>query len=656
MSKLSVFVLLLVLMALIVGAIGLGLAFLETKTLQGTVIDENGAPISQAALTVAGRSTFSNAQGFFEIQFPRGEWELRAFADGYQEVAERIDAADLWAQNFSAALTLDARLWRGRVVAVDSEAPIANATVEVEGKTLATNGQGEFVVAGLRNGTRITISQPGYRTVSVVVQSAGDKSQTATIALARAETRVLVVDASNEKPLSGAKVMANGTSLNTDAEGAVTFFGLTEGTTIAAQAPGYAGASATPGKDAQVTLRLEPTTLYGHVVDAATKASIGNAVLLVASEKGVTGGALASDARGKFTIQDWNAVPTLYVKKPGYRVGVFDLKKGGAQDFTLTPFDAKGIHLYYGIQRADAERILDEFKGTEMNAVVFDVKESPGYILWDSKTAMAQKIGAYLKRDYTAPDEVETCRTYKLYCIARVTVFKDVLVAKNRPDLALHNAGGGLLYENDAYWTNPSETEVQNYHIGLAQELAAMGFDEVQFDYIRFPGTAGVLASEFGGAEYRVKTIADFLQRASDALRATPAFFSGDVFGLTTAIEDEQGIGQVWEEVAPPFDYISPMMYPSTWRYATNLWGNGFGIKGCADAYVCPYDIMRYGTLKAKERTTNDWTLVRPWLQAYQMNLGTMSDQARGADDAKSAGYLFWNNLGVYPAGLFRKK
>ena len=127
------------------------------------------------------------------------------------------------------------------------------------------------------------------------------------------------------------------------------------------------------------------------------------------------------------------------------------------------------------------------------------------------------------------------------------------------------------------------------------------------------------------------------------------------MFGLTTATDDEQGIGQVWERVAPPFDYISPMMYPSTWRYATNLWGGGFGIKNCSDSYACPYDIMKFGTLKAQERTTNNWTLVRPWLQAYQMGLADMLKQSKGSDDANSAGYLFWNNQGIYPEGLFPK-
>lgn len=660
MSKLSILLVLLLLIAFTMGCLGLGTAYLETKTLRGTVLDKAGAPIPQAALTVAGRSTFSNQEGFFEIQFPRGEWELRAFADGFQETSQIINAAALWEQNFSAALTMDPQPWRVRVVASDSQQPVANARVELPGQILTANAQGEFVALGVRTGDTLKISKPGYRTVNVTVQPTSDPAQTATIALAPAEMRVTVLDASTQKPLPGVRVQAIGSSVNTgantDVDGIVVFRGFTQDTSVSARAPGYAQATANVPGEGQVTLKLQPTSLQGRILDAATKSNIANAVLLLGNTTGATAHALTGDANGNFALQDFSAASRLYIKKPGYLLGAFDLNQGGAQEFHLTPFKVKGIHLYYGIQHQDAERILKQFQNTDMNAVVFDVKESPGFVSWDSQTPLAKKLGAYTPRTFTANDQAEMCRTYKLYCIARVTVFKDILLAQNRPDLALHNAAGRLLWENDAYWTNPAETEAQDYHIGLAKELAAMGFDEIQFDYIRFPGARGIRASEYGDPDYRVATIQSFIQRAADALRPTTAFFSGDVFGLTTAIDDEQGIGQVWESITPPFDYISPMMYPSTWRYATGLWGASFGIANCSDAYACPYEIMRYGTLKAQERTTNNWTLVRPWLQAYSMNLDQMLAQARGSDDANSAGYLFWNNPGDYLDGLFNKK
>ncbi|MCC7161885.1 MAG: carboxypeptidase regulatory-like domain-containing protein [Anaerolineae bacterium] len=656
MTKLTLLLLLLlVLGAVLFGGAGLGIAYLETKTLQGTVLDEQGAAIPQAAVTLAGRSALSDARGAFQIQFPRGEWELRAFADGFQTAVQPIDASDFWRQNFSASLTLSPREWRARVVTGDPAQPLANVHVELDGEILTTNADGEFVARGVRSGAQLKISRPGYRSVSVTVQSADDSAQVTTIALAPAELRVTVVDASNQKPLPGVRVQANGSSVNTDVNGQVVLFALTEGTEISARAPGYSQVIAPAENGADLTLALEPTTLDGRIVDQNTREPVANAVLLYGSAGGETANALSSSPQGTFTIEDFSAVPKLYIKKPGYLLGEFDLTQGGDREFSLTPFRARGIHLHFGINQADAERILTQFKDTEMNAVVFDVKEDPGYLLWDSQAPLALAIGAYLEREYTANDQVETCRQFKLYCIARVTIFKDNLLAQSRPDLALHNVAGGLLYENAAYWTDPAESEVQDYHITLAQELAAMGFDEVQYDYVRYPGTQNILSSEFGDAAYRVGNIKTFLTRAADALRPTTAFFSGDVFGLTTATEDEQGIGQVWEEIVPPFDYVSPMMYPSTWRYATGLWGAAFDIANCSDAYVCPYEIMRYGTLAAQKRTTNNWTLVRPWLQAYQMGLADMLKQAQGSDDANSSGYLFWNNAGVYPDGLFKK-
>ncbi len=651
MSKFSIILVALVIAAVAFAAIGLGVSYFETKTIQGTVLNAQGSPLPQAAITLAGRSALSDAQGKFQLQFPRGAWELRAFADGYKEIVQRIDASDFWNQDFSASLMLSPSEWSARIVSSDDDSPLTGALIELDGQQLQTDANGEFVAHGVRNGTPVRVTVPGYRTANLTVQTTASSNEIVTIPLSPSELTVTVVDSTTQAPLPGVRVQAGQTSNNTDINGIVVLRALTEGTEISAQVPGYRTVKANAGNETALTLSLEPTTLTGRIFDAETQQSVANAILLYGSHEGAA--TSATDTNGNFTIEDFSAVPKLYVKRPGYLLGAFDLNRGGTQDFALTPFHAKGIHLYYGIKKADAERVLEQFRGTEMNAVVFDVKEDPGYILWDSQTPLAKAIGAYVPREYTAQDQVQTCRDYNLYCIARVTVFKDVLLAQSRPDLALHNAAGGLLYENAAYWTNPAEIEVQDYHIGLAKELAAMGFDEIQYDYIRFPGTRDVLASEFGNAEYRTSTIQNFLERSSDALRHTTAFFSGDLFGLTTAVQDEQGIGQVWENVAPPFDYVSPMMYPSTWRYSTNLWG-AFGITNCSDAYACAYEIMRYGTVRAQERTTNNWTLVRPWLQAYQMGLSEMLDQSRGSDDANSSGYLFWNNLAVYPDGLFK--
>jgi hypothetical protein len=236
-----------------------------------------------------------------------------------------------------------------------------------------------------------------------------------------------------------------------------------------------------------------------------------------------------------------------------------------------------------------------------------------------------------------------------LYCIARMVIFKDSRLGRARPELALHYQDGSVYNAGNEIWMNPEKKEIWDYDLALAKELSGIGFDEVQFDYIRYPGNPTPL--EFGTTESRLEAIRQFLEAAAQTFKPLPAFFSGDVFGLTLATEDEQGIGQRLEIDAPYFDYISPMMYPSTWHYAINLWGTGFGIKNCVNAYDCPYDIIRYGTVTARKRINSTWTLIRPWLQAYR-DAGFGSPQyilqKQGAEDADSAGWLFWNNQGIY--------
>jgi hypothetical protein len=153
-----------------------------------------------------------------------------------------------------------------------------------------------------------------------------------------------------------------------------------------------------------------------------------------------------------------------------------------------------------------------------------------------------------------------------------------------------------------------------------------------------------------------LETIRRFLEAASNAFKALPMFFSADVFGLTTATTDEQGIGQRLEIDAPYLDYISPMMYPSTWKGSPNLFRDGLRNPTCSAALACPYEIMKYGTLTARDRTKGA-TLIRPWLQAYAdagFNVPQYILQKQGADAADSAGWLFWNNQGIYDSAIFR--
>ncbi|CAG0948062.1 hypothetical protein ANRL1_04889 [Anaerolineae bacterium] len=194
--------------------------------------------------------------------------------------------------------------------------------------------------------------------------------------------------------------------------------------------------------------------------------------------------------------------------------------------------------------------------------------------------------------------------------------------------------------------------------LALAKEVAAMGFDEIQFDYVRFPGKVGnVYYSVPYTEDSRIAAIAGFLARAQKELRPTGVFISADVFGLTTATEDDQHTGQRLRDLGPYLDYVSPMVYPDTWVNAQDLLLNGLGIPNCTEAVRCPYEVIFNSYKRAAEKTT---TKVRPWLQAYMgrgdFGVEQYRIQKKAATDVGSAGWMFWNGTGNYDPKLFEPR
>lgn len=635
----------LLLVSLAVVAFALGYSYYDVKEIAGFVHDSNGNPVANAAVTLAQRSALSDQAGRFHLSVPRGTHELIGFADGFNAAEQVVPAEELLQKDFTADLMLPPNQYTATVVATDRHEPIAGATVLVgTGVTLTTGALGDFVVSGIKNGTVLQTSAPGYRSGSFVYESGAPNE----LALSPALTRITVADEYSQRPLSNITATAGDQTAQTDAQGQVTFRALGVSLPVTAQAPGYDDARVQYAGESDLTLTLRPHTLDGVVKDAATRQPLPGALIFT------NGRILEADANGAYHLDEVPEQLSLTVKKPGYRVTSFDITRSSQFDLELAPFAAKGIHIYYAMPRLDVLRLIDQLHGTAVNAVVLDVKEGAGDIVWPSKVPLAQQIGAYHERGIPPDELIKICRERQLYCIARMVIFKDNRLGRARPDLALHYADGSVLIAGNEIWMNPAKQEIWAYDLALAKELSDLGFDEVQFDYIRYPGNPTPL--EFGTTETRLETIRQFLESAAQMFKPLPTFFSGDVFGLTLATKDEQGIGQRLEIDAPYMDYISPMMYPSTWHYAINLWGTGFGIKNCVDSYVCPYDIIRYGTLTARKRINSEWTKIRPWLQAYGapgFGLAQFIAQKQGADDAESAGWLFWNNQGLYNMATF---
>jgi len=262
----------------------------------------------------------------------------------------------------------------------------------------------------------------------------------------------------------------------------------------------------------------------------------------------------------------------------------------------------------------DLIRIADE---TEINAFIVDIKESDTYLVHDSTgIALAKEIGADQRpASKWLPQLVDTLKAHGIYPIARIVVFKDRMLAEKRPDLAVKTAGGGTWKDKHGKpWVNPYHRTVWDYNVAIAREALEMGFQEVQWDYVRFPDVLEHQrrAMVFPGSDgvSREDNIAAFIRYSKDRLKEFGAPVTADVFGLITHLEGDAGIGQNWEKVIQAADVVLPMVYPS--HYYT-------GFYGFQRPNAHPYEIIRISMQDGVERarllggTTAE---VMPWLEA----------------------------------------
>ncbi len=220
------------------------------------------------------------------------------------------------------------------------------------------------------------------------------------------------------------------------------------------------------------------------------------------------------------------------------------------------------------------KHINEVFQTTIVNAVVIDVKEFEGEVYIPGVT-MADKAGAYVPAMPDIAEWLKELKSQGIYTVARIVVFKDNIMPRKKPSLAVHNPQGDLWFDHHKItWLDPYNPEAQKYNLLIALQAAKLGFDEVQFDYIRFP-TDGSLSQMHFSKPYS-KTAASnaligFLRQAHQLIEPTGAKISIDVFGLTTSVTTGMGIGQLFGPMAEQVDFVCPMVYPS--HYAKGEYG-----------------------------------------------------------------------------------
>ncbi|MFQ5593383.1 MAG: putative glycoside hydrolase [Anaerolineae bacterium] len=304
---------------------------------------------------------------------------------------------------------------------------------------------------------------------------------------------------------------------------------------------------------------------------------------------------------------------------------------------------------YYGIGHKGLRSHVQELlRTTELNAVVIDVKGDRGYIPYRSDVPLAGQVGAQphiLVEDW---GELMTWfREHNIYTIARIVVFKDDPLAATRLEWAVLNSETGEPWRDreGLAWADPFQEEVWDYNVAIAVEAAGKGFDEIQFDYLRFPTDGNLKTLQFSQENTeanRRAAIVGFLERAHQALAPTGVRIAADVFGYTTWRKDDTGIGQVIEEMADYIDVLSPMLYPSTFHA---------GLPGYPVAVPYPYETVFLSTRRAVERLDGTGVEVRPWIQdfpdyAFDKRVYTPDEiraQMRAALNAGAGGWMLWD-------------
>lgn len=297
----------------------------------------------------------------------------------------------------------------------------------------------------------------------------------------------------------------------------------------------------------------------------------------------------------------------------------------------------------------DTIKALDE---TELNAVVIDVKDDFGRITYDMQNVpLVKELGAAAKTAGNLPEQIKKLKEHGVYCIARIVALKDPYLAEKKPEWALHMQDGSLFRDNNGdAWVNPYQQEYWDYLADIAAEAGRIGFDEIQFDYIRFCTERGidevVYDEQLTKGRDKISIITELVTYLSEKIRAKGLFVSCDVFGsIIGSSIDAKSVGQDYNQMASAIDYICPMIYPS--HYAA---GN-FGLEHPdLEPYHCISGALKLSKTDLASYEGYAQATVRPWLQAFTASyLGEGSYMEYGSDAIRQqiqavydAGYDEW--------------
>ncbi len=317
-----------------------------------------------------------------------------------------------------------------------------------------------------------------------------------------------------------------------------------------------------------------------------------------------------------------------------------------------TPESVKALYMSNWVAGNEKFRsgLVSTIDKTELNSVVIDIKDYSGKIGFIVSDPVLKKFNSSESRISDVKEFIGRLHDKNIYVIGRISSFQDSFLVKTHPEFAVKDKKGNVWKDHKGVsWLDVGAKPVWNYLAMIGDEAYSVGFDEINFDYIRFPSDGNMedISYPFSQGKARVTALREFFVFINDYFHKKNVPISADLFGMTTSNTDDLGIGQVLEDALRYFDFVSPMVYPSHYPANFNGWKN---------PAEKPYDVILYSMSKAVARAnvaTTSPNKLRPWLQDFSIN-GTpyapemVRAQIKAAYDVGLNSWMLWNASNVY--------
>ncbi len=463
------------------------------------------------------------------------------------------------------------------------------------------------------------------------------------------QLHLVVTAADDGTVVAGADVTVGRAVLTTDANGRVTLDWHDEPVQYAIAAPGF---SATAGSvtaypaesDGTVGVVMDPHILEGSVVGPDGRALPATTVEM--NDRSTT-----TDEDGSFRLS--RAVAgEIHASRPAWEPATATWDgEGLSVQITMQPRDIRALRVS-GDKAADPQvwsQLLSMADQSVVNAFVVDTKDEGGWVYHASSVPTVAEIGAYnAESQYDVEQLIADMDARDMYKITRITTFQDNFLAKAEPELAVRDTSTGEVWRNDKgiRWLDATDRRAWEYPLALAVEACELGFDEIQFDYVRFPSDGDISTIEVDGGytpEVRIATIEAFLEEAHARLNPLGCAVAADIFAITLTSDGDEGIGQRPEVLSSAVDVLSPMIYTYTY---------GRGWSGYDNPNEHPVEIVAMALDGGMPRL-DGFSIYRPWIQTWQLT----ADEIMAVQDVvedRGLGWMIWSANTLYDLSFLR--